>query len=356
MKIAIRTDASHQIGTGHFMRCFTLAKKIKQYGSEVHFICRNLPEHLLKLLRDYEIPCIFLDKNATNDFAGYLKHSRWLGTSQEIDAAETINKLSHNFWDWMIIDHYAIDMRWESIVRSIVKKIMVIDDLADRNHDCDILLDQNFYEDLESRYYGKVPKNCRLFLGPRYALLRDEFELWRQKKILRTKNIEKILVFFGGVDELNYTGQAIRVLTKLKKSLAIDVVIGERHPMKEHVKKYCRDHKYSCFIETDAMAQLMANADLAIGAGGSTSWERCCLGLPSLIFSLADNQTKIATSLHLINAGIYMGIANKSSILSIEKKVIELLNAPNMCLEISKNASSLVDGLGSSRVCEAIKY
>lgn len=178
MEIAFRVDASHQIGTGHLMRCLTLADALKSRGVKTHFVCRHIPDHLIGLLvqKDHSLTRLPEDQRIdTIDAANDLTHSHWLGVSQTQDAHGTLQALNNEDLDWLVVDHYALDFRWESAMRQIAKRIMVIDDIADRSHDCDILLDQNLYADMETRYIGKVPSHCQCLLGPRYALLRDEF-------------------------------------------------------------------------------------------------------------------------------------------------------------------------------------
>jgi len=156
LKIAVRVDASVQIGTGHFMRCLTLADGLRERGAKIRFVSRHLPEHLRSMLAEKGHEFVPLD-SAKNDMPlDELEHAHWLGVSQPQDAADSIQALSEEAWDWLIVDHYALDMHWESAMRRTAKQIMVIDDIADRRHDCDVLLDQNFYSDMQKRYTGKV--------------------------------------------------------------------------------------------------------------------------------------------------------------------------------------------------------
>jgi UDP-2,4-diacetamido-2,4,6-trideoxy-beta-L-altropyranose hydrolase len=166
MKIAFRTDATSQIGTGHFMRCLTLADGLKQRGALIRFVCCQLPEYLSTMLveKGYEyVPLVSTQNNIPLD---ELAHASWLGVSQEQDGDDSIHVLSDCKWDWLIVDHYVLDLRWEFKLREVSKKILVIDDIADRQHDCDILLDQNFYTDMNSRNSGKVPSHCLMLPGP----------------------------------------------------------------------------------------------------------------------------------------------------------------------------------------------
>jgi UDP-2,4-diacetamido-2,4,6-trideoxy-beta-L-altropyranose hydrolase len=354
MKIAFRTDAFSQIGTGHFMRCLTLADQLKKQGAHIHFICRDLPTHLSEMLSAKGVEYIPLSTDATQETTDELAHSSWLGTSQAQDAQATLQALADQTWDWIVVDHYALDKRWESAVRGSCKKLMVIDDIADRQHDCDVLLDQNYYADMQMRYISKVPAHCQLLLGPRYALLREEFRTLREKVKVRTGAVKKILVFFGGVDEDNYTSLALQALSELNITLQVDVVIGVQHPNREQIQQACINHGFICHVQTTRMAELMAKADLAIGAGGSASWERCCLGLPALLVAVSGNQINIAKSLDSIGACYYLGEKDAVNSSSIQHSFNELLVAPDQVLSISQQAFSLVDGLGVNRVSEAL--
>ena len=354
MNIAFRVDASSQIGTGHFMRCLTLADVLSQRGAQIRFISLHLLEHLQGLLLNRGYEFMMLESQA-NENVDDLVHSHWLGTTQQYDADEALQLLSDRIWDWLVVDHYALDARWESKLRQIVKTILVIDDIADRLHDCDILLDQNYYADMDSRYTGKVPTDCRLLLGPHYALLRDEFRQWRQQVKPRTGPVKKILVFFGGVDADNFTGLTIEALAGLGScGLQIDVVIGAQHPYREQIESACSEYMFSCYVQTNRMAEFMAKADLAIGAGGSATWERCCLGLPAIVFSLADNQRDIVKGLDLIGAGQYIDSQLVANSLALNDDILELIKNKNHLKSLSAKAYATTDGEGVDRVCAAL--
>lgn len=353
MKIAIRVDASVQIGTGHFMRCLTLADGLKLRGAQIRFVCRELAMHLRDMLAAKGMEYGALDSNAGASPTDDLAHAQWLGTSQAQDAQATIQALSDQVWDWIVVDHYALDSRWESMLRQTAKSILVIDDIADRQHDCDVLLDQNIYSGMQTRYLGKVPAHCQLLLGPRYALLRDEFRRLHEQIKPRSGPVKRVLVFFGGVDADNYTGRAIEALSEINVSeLHVDVVVGAQHPCHEKIKATCVQQGFVCHIQTDKMAELMAAADLALGAGGSATWERCCLGLPALLIALADNQINIAKALDLIGACIYIGTLQTTGIPVIHSAITSLLNAQDQLNMLSQKAYSLVDGMGIDRVCK----
>lgn len=272
-----------------------------------------------------------------------LAHAHWLGTSQECDAQDTAQALSDQTWDWLIVDHYALDMRWELMLRSAVKNIFVIDDIADRVHDCDVLLDQNFYADMDARYIGKIPQHAKLLLGPRYVLLRDEFRELRAIAKPRTGPVKRILVFFGGIDINNYTGLAIAALANIgRDDFRVDVVIGAQHPEQRRIEKACADHAFVCHIQTNQMAKLMLAADLSIGAGGSAIWERCSLGVPTIVLVLADNQRKAANDLN--NAGILLNLGDAKQVTAekLAHKVAGLMEDEKKRYELSSNSMNLV--------------
>lgn len=354
MNVAFRTDATSQIGTGHFMRCLTLADGLKQRGAHIRFVSRGLPEHLRDMLSAKGIEFTLLENEELELPVGELAHSHWLGASQAQDAQATIQALADISWDWLVVDHYALDAHWEKVLRASANKIMVIDDIADRQHDCDVLLDQNFYADMHTRYVEKVPTHCQQLLGPRYALLRDEFRKLRELVKPRTGNVKNILVFFGGVDADNYTGLAIEALPGLAVDIQINVVIGAQHPNRLQIEEACAQRGYVCHVQTTRIAELMANADLAIGAAGSASWERCYLGTPSILVTLAENQVGIAKGLDWIGASVYLGSKETVSPQGILNSVKKLIEAPYEVKTISEKAYELVDGKGLDRVCQML--
>lgn len=336
------------------MRCLTLGDALKRHGAQIRFVSRHLPEHLHSMLaaKGHEIALLenVQDETTLDEHA----HAHWLGVSQAQDAADTIQALSDGSWDWLIVDHYALDSRWESALRQTAKAILVIDDIADRVHDCDTLLDQNLYADMQTRYDGKVPIHCQLLLGPRYALLRDEFRKLRKQVKPRTGTVKQILVFFGGIDINNYTGLALKALAEIAvEGLHMDVVIGAQHPRRAEIETTCAAQGYVCHVQTSRMAELMAAADLAIGAGGSAAWERCCLGLPALSLCIAKNQRKqIADA---AEAGLLYAPTSDDDLVSLLKSHMKALleNGPLLKL-ISNTAMKAVDGRGVVRVASTL--
>lgn len=335
------------------MRCLTLADGLKQHRAHIRFLSRELPMHLRDMLATKDIEFVSLGKDAAKSPGDELAHAYWLGVSQMQDAQDTIHALSNQTWEWLIVDHYALDARWESALRGTVKQIMVIDDIADRQHDCDVLLDQNFYADMQTRYTGKVSAHCQLLLGPRYALLRDEFCQLHEQIKPRSGPVNRVLVFFGGIDMDNYTGRAIEALAEINIfDLRVDVVIGAQHPCREQIKMACAQHGFICHVQTNKMAELMAAADLAIGAGGSATWERCCMGLPSIVLVLAENQSKAAKDLEMAGVQINLGDAIQVTIKELVDKIRELVVNEKLRSELSMASLELVSLSRKNNVAE----
>jgi UDP-2,4-diacetamido-2,4,6-trideoxy-beta-L-altropyranose hydrolase len=349
-KIALRVDVSRQIGTGHFMRCLTLADALREGGARTRFVSRHLPEYLRSKLvkKGHEFALINTVKN--NMAVDELAHASWLGVSQAQDAADSMQALSDQNWDWLIVDHYALDVRWESMLRQSTDKILAIDDIADRQHDCDVLLDQNFYADMETRYAGKAPAHCQQLLGPRYALLRDEFRKLHEQIKPRRGAVKRVLIFFGGIDADNYTGQAINAMTQIDISdIQVDVVIGVQHPSRKQIEAECIRNGFNCYVQTDKMAELMAAADLAIGAGGSASWERCCLGLPCVVVAVALNQIQAAKDLSVLGVARYIGTAQEITMKKLRQEILEACTQ-GWLFKASSLGIELVDAQGVMQI------
>ena len=355
--VAFRVDASSQIGTGHFMRCLTLADALKRRGAQIRFISRHLPEHMAAQLRAKGHQFMPLDSGSSSELvADTLPYAHWLGSSQSKDAQATTEALSDRDWDWLVVDHYALDARWESALRGSTRHILAIDDIANRQHDCDVLLDQNLYVDMQTRYAGKVPAHCQLLLGPRYALLRDEFRQLRERVKPRTGAVKRVLVFFGGVDADNYTGRAIQALVDLGvEALHIDLVIGAQHPDREQIASACAEHQFHCHVQTNRMAELMAAADLAIGAGGSATWERCCLGLPTFSICTADNQVRQVADA-ACEGLLYAPEIKDDLDHAIKRHLRALLENDYLRQAMSRDAMQAVDGRGALRVIGNLGY
>jgi UDP-2,4-diacetamido-2,4,6-trideoxy-beta-L-altropyranose hydrolase len=355
MTVLFRADSSLQIGSGHIMRCLALADQLKKQGSNVAFICREFEGSLINFIngKGYRVHTLKAVNPLPVSANGPLAHSHWLGVAQETDAAEVLDILqTYNGIEWMIVDHYALDAQWESVIKPHVKKMMVIDDLADRRHQCDILLDQNLFPDMHSRYNSLVPDRCKLLLGPKYALLREEFREARKQMKLRDGHIKKMLVFLGGSDPANVTGKVLNAITLFgQRDFAVDVVIGMSNPNRRKLEAFIAQHRnMTCHIQSNRMAELILHADLAIGAGGTSIWERCCLGLPTLVINIAKNQETVSASVAATNSIIVLGNAENVTVPTIFEQLQKVMNDRQTIRQLSFNSSKLVDGKGIERV------
>jgi len=357
MRIAFRTDASIQIGTGHVMRCLTLADALRLKGADCTFICRMHSGHLLDLIRQRGHHVVALASHETHytdtQTSTSHQHASWLGACWITDASDTQGAIASNTVDWLVVDHYALDERWEMAMRPHCRQIMTIDDLADRRHDCDLLLDQNLGR-TEEHYRQLIPQKATRLIGPRYALLRPEFLALREESLQRRKHspFKHLVVALGGVDKNNVTGYVLKALCscKLPADLRITVVMGPHAPWLENV--YATAALMPCLtqvvVNINNMAKLMADSDLAIGAAGGMTWERCSLGLPSLIIPTAENQRQGAEAMRQTGAALIC--LNQRDITTTMNELIFSSHQHAVLKQLSDCAAAITTGNGASEV------
>ena len=353
--VAFRVDASISIGVGHVMRCLTLANMLREYGVKSCFICRAHPAHMERQIEAaghqvYLLPLVN-ENNAVNVNLGHEIYTDWLGATVEEDVSQTTQCLLESNPVWLVVDHFAIDEAWEQVVKKGTDlKIMVIDGLANRKHECDLLLDQTFSIQAEARWEDLVPTGCKLFVGPRYALLRPEFIEARKNLRQRDGRVRRILVAFGGVDEPNATVKVLDALAGLTaRDISLDVVVGSDNPHKAGIlERYNTVKKIHIHVDPDNIPELMASADLAVGGGGTMTWERCLLQLPSLIISIAENQVDSSKALDSISAAVYLGDLGSLSGETIAKSVNELMLDEQKLFKMYEATAMLMSGGNSS--------
>jgi UDP-2,4-diacetamido-2,4,6-trideoxy-beta-L-altropyranose hydrolase len=285
VRVVIRADAAIELGSGHVMRCLTLADELARLGAEVIFFSRAGAGSGLGAIDARNFVVRPLEEVAFS--AGRL------AAPLDTEIAETTRELERiGPVDLVIVDQYALDVSYERALRRQGAAIAVIDDLADREHDCDLLLDQNLTAIEPGRYDDLLPSACVRMLGPRYALLRSEFEKEARRQRIVGERVERVLIGFGGYDATDETSKAIAAVVRvLGASAVIDVLLPAAAPHAAAVERLCAATPGVQVVGRDAsVAALMANADLAIGACGTTVWERAYLGLPSVVLTVADNQ------------------------------------------------------------------
>lgn len=362
MNVIFRTDASLLIGTGHVMRCLTLADQLRDAGADVTFVCRTHAGHQCDLIaarghavRRLPVATVPATGMPAAGAAGRDDHAAWLGVPWQQDAAETAAALPART-DWLVVDHYALDQRWEQAMRPAVARIMVVDDLADRAHDCDLLLDQNLSTDMATRYDARLPAGTERLLGPHHALLRPEFAAARAAARVRDGRVRRLFVFLGGADPANHTGRVLAAIASLRRpDLAVDVVIGGANPHHAALERQCAALPGSTLHrQVDNIAALMAAADLAIGAGGGAMWERCCVGVPSLVLAVADNQQGGSVALARHGGALYLGPLD-SAMAALPAALQVALAAPQLLAHMGDTAAALVDGRGVERVARRMR-
>lgn len=349
MFVLFRADSSSQLGAGHIMRCLTLANELRSRGAKVQFVCRDLIGNMAKIIEASGIPVTLIPGSESGNLA-----FDWSS-----DAKNTINAIGRENIDWCVVDHYEIDEKWQKEIAGYAKKIFVIDDIPDRFFSCDILLDQTYGRKI-SDYKDHVPGDCNLLIGSVFALLRPEFRELRSaaKKKRHSNDVKNILITMGGTDVSNYTSIALEVLNKLnwQEKPSVDIVLNSAAPGIKEVEKQILDTamEVNLHLDADNMAEMMLNADLAIGAGGSTSWERCCLGLPSIVVITAENQRDIVLNLEKAGAVLRAQEEKTEFKKELKKQIKEILEHREIPGNLSVRAFQICDGSGVNKCADKI--
>ncbi|EGP46660.1 GCN5-related N-acetyltransferase [Achromobacter insuavis AXX-A] len=350
MIVAIRVDASVEIGAGHVMRCLTLADGLAAAGATVHFLCRPHAGHLGDLIerRGHVLHLLPAPEKVGPDAGVY---GAWLGDTLAGDCRATGDVLSRLRPEWLVVDHYALDASWQKPLRQWARRILVIDDLADRDHDCDILLDQNFYRDAGQRYGTRVSSRCTQLLGPRYALLRPEFCSERAVPRGRDGQVRRVLVAFGGMDRDDYTSRFLAGLPASAQALEFDVVIGASHPRRAALSAFCDARpNVALHVQSSRMAELMQAADLAVGASGTSNWERFCVGVPTIAAAVAENQAPLLHDLMLEGALLGVALETPDAIGDCLRLFEYARHQPSLLRGLAEKGRRMVDGKGMARV------
>lgn len=333
MRVLVRADAGAVIGIGHVARCLTLAGQLVAQGATVTFACREMTGHQMSRIAAEGHGVLALAADCADEIAGLAA----------LLPAGTL-------FDWIIVDHYGLDVCWESAARQWARRIMVIDDLADRRHDCDLLLDQNFTAS-ESQYRSLVPPACRVLAGPRYALLRPAF---RQGAAVQADGVRRVLVSFGGFDQAGMTLKTLQALLAVD-DIQVQCIAGQANPDLPALQALVGQRQGWVLLPfVDDLPQRMARATLFVGAGGGTTWERAALGLPSLCVSVADNQTANAEALARWGVHLYLGVADRVGVEALRQAIALLLDNPPLREHFAARSRELVDGLGARRVAVAL--
>jgi UDP-2,4-diacetamido-2,4,6-trideoxy-beta-L-altropyranose hydrolase len=329
--VFIHFEASPQIGLGHAIRCLNLAKSLKKHAKINLFISPTTKQIIAERI-DLDFQTIPFDHRGTNiNFStGYDKNV-------------------------LILDNYELGEEFENQFHKKMDLIFVIDDLANRKHHCQLLLDQTAGLS-KSRYLNLVPKECHILTGADYALISPLFESARQKSIARRQEPnftpKNLLVALGGADPDNITGQLISDLDQINFLSSIDIVIGSASLHKTTLKNDIKNRKktFTLHHNLTSLCPLLQTTDIVIGAGGVSAIERCVLGIPSLLIEIADNQKQMIAQLEQMNAAINIGSPSQLSPSTL-KHALEQMQDRSTYQVMSQSAANVCDGKGLERVC-----
>lgn len=345
---AFRVDAAGHIGLGHLRRCVSLAQFLSDAGGDCVFVLRDWEIDVDAVLGNFAKTAVLLPKASEVDPGDY---TTWVGTSLEEDAEQFSDALGRKVPDWVIVDHYGIDARWHNQIRTnMARRIAVIDDLANRLLDCDLIIDQNWHTDHDFKYRKVNVRGAQVLGGPRYAML-DRIYAQAPKWELRHK-VETIGVFMGGSDAVDAMSQALDLLDQVGFEGRVKAVLGNSNPATAQLRKRAEaDPRIELLASLPNLATFFSQCDIQIGAGGSATWERCCIGAPTLALVCAENQRAI---LNMMSAAGYQWGAE----LYDQSRQRELLNIAlsdaQAREEMSKRCQQLVDGHGGERVARLL--
>jgi len=330
--VAFRVDSGTQLASGHLARCLTLARELALRGVRVEFLCRDLPGHL----------------GARVTRAGYPVHLIPAAAAEPAASSVLLTRLGAEV---LVVDHYGLDAAWERAQRAAVGRILAIDDVG-RDHDCEVLLDQNFFGPVTSaRYAGRLPAHASALLGPHFALLGREYAAARRTTVPRAGGARRVLIFYGASDVTDETSKALRALSSGELArLEVDVVVGPNHPGAAVVGALADARpRTTLHHELPSLAPLIAAADLVVGAGGATTLERLCLGRRSVVVTVAENQEPSTASLDQAGLLRWVGRAPSVSVEALREAILAELEAPR-----TTPGPELVDGYGAPRVAAAL--
>lgn len=351
-KFLIRTDSSIEIGTGHVFRCLSLAEGLQKRGWHIIFLCRDFEGAFIEVIRSkgfevIKLPAdlsgVYSEAKRLKRFEGtVLKHASWLNASQAEDAVavtHALMPLNCNHQDWLFVDHFALDARWESYFQSVFGfQLAVIDGQADRAHSAALLLDPTICL-TTNKWKAFISSNTQLYQGLSYIPIHPRFFIAQGNSTVRVK-LQTILIGFGGVDLNNYTRTALQALLELPISnIDVHVIVGRNYPHLSELETICQQFDFVFLhVQTDKVEALMQKADLAIGAGGSMAWERCLLYLPTLVAVIADNQRQQVACLEKQGIAINVGDDPERFSVEIKEVVMNLILNPDKLMAMSKRA------------------
>ena len=358
MNLVFRCDASPILGTGHVYRCLTLATALKPYASRLVFVVMSHRDNLAQLIQSRGFDCVEL--NSVELSPDMLGETKWREYPQQADWQATHSELSklQGPTDLVIVDHYSLSSNWEGLAKQTVKGVFVIDDLANRPHLCDLLLDQTLGRQVND-YSHLVPNSCQLLLGGDFTLLRQEFADFKSQSIANKKaktKIKSLLIAMGGSDNENATLTILRSLAKFDQ-LNVSLLLGPLFNHLDELKAFLAAHpKLNVTLHRNVsnVAEILASQHLAIGASGASSWERMALGIPTLLYTLAPNQKQIALQLEKLKCGLDMGNIENFDSQTLHAELKRFIDDALYYQLMVDNNLSAINAFGTNKVVEKI--
>lgn len=346
-RVLVRADAGPRIGSGHLVRCLTLAGHLRDRGARVVVATRRPPRALADRITGEGHELLVVDHEVTDDVA---RRRPWPDTTLDRDATEVLSGLSEDV-DAVVVDHYGLDARWESRIRERAARVVVVDDLADRDRDADVVVDQNWYgPETASRYDGRVSSGCLRLLGPRYALLQPEYATARRSRRPVAHPPRRVLVSYGGADVTGETSRAVEALAAPDLAhLEVDVVVGSPSRVTDAMESQVRARAATTLhVALPSLAPLLARSDLALGASGAATWERLCLRVPGLVTTTGHHQSGVTQALAQAGLTTWAGVGGELTVEDHRELVRRALRTPPPV------PPDLVDGEGARRVADAV--
>lgn len=344
--LLIRADGGRHIGGGHVVRSLTLAAHLADRGMTVRFAIRNDEGTFVDRIESAGCDVIRLPEEP---LPGPLLEAAWPVEMQQRDL-DLLFAASPGRYGAVIVDHYGLDAYWEQGIRTSSDRVLAIDDLANRSHDVDLLVDQNWYgATTPDRYDSLVPLGCQQLLGPRYALLQPDYAKARLVAPPPHHPPQQILVSFGGSDP---TGETAKVVTALADPLFaginVDVVLGNPSAIDDRLRAIIAQRANTTLhIGLPTLAELLGAADLAIGASGSGTWERMCLDVPAIVTTTSEAHSGVTGALAAAGMTRWAGIGGQVSVAEYRAMLAGYV------MDDPQPAAAIVDGYGAARVAEA---
>ena len=353
-QIAIRCDYSSQIGSGHLFRCLTLADQLAETGKRVVFVSAN-PDPRQTFNLDFPHDWKQMPAPATghppgtDDTSG--QHAHFLTYPQAQDAGLFMQAVAGAPLEWIIVDHYGLDRTWHQTCRQTDSRIAVIDDLADRHLDCDLLIDQNRTEQSSAVYDHLAPAHCKKLIGPQYAILSAAFRRLHRHQHPR-KSLDHVLVFFGSSDPSAMVARLMPMISDMRYSaIQFSVISGALTAADSGMTSRSN---ITVINHTADIAGLLDQIDLAIGSCGTHSLERACLGVPAICLPVAENQLQLFKMLDEVNAIFAVAADHADPVAMIQQHLDTLMDAPMLLENKSRSAYSLTDGTGAEKIVSCL--